>query len=54
MDIWEPAILAIKREGYSIKCNGPRGVVVAEKFSPSTNVWFFPSSLLVFLFKILE
>jgi len=24
--------LAIKREGYSIKCNGQRGVVVTEKF----------------------
>ncbi|KAG9449990.1 hypothetical protein H6P81_009955 [Aristolochia fimbriata] len=38
LDIWEPAILAIKREGYSIKCNGPRGVVVAEKFFPTTSV----------------
>ncbi|XP_068637908.1 uncharacterized protein [Aristolochia californica] len=38
LDIWEPAILAIKREGYSIKCNGPRGVVVAEKFLPTMSV----------------
>ncbi|OVA07595.1 hypothetical protein BVC80_8965g25 [Macleaya cordata] len=38
LDIWEPAILAIKREGYSIKCNGPRGVVVTEKFLPITTV----------------
>ncbi|KAF7813370.1 uncharacterized protein G2W53_034346 [Senna tora] len=38
LDIWEPATLAIKREGYSIKCSGPRGVVVAEKFSPAINV----------------
>ncbi|XP_058091666.1 uncharacterized protein LOC131237736 isoform X2 [Magnolia sinica] len=38
LDIWEPAILAIKREGYSIKCNGPRGVVITEKFSPSIAV----------------
>ncbi|KAI3971417.1 hypothetical protein MKW92_029196 [Papaver armeniacum] len=38
LDIWEPAILAIKREGYSIKCNGPRGVVVTEKFLPITAV----------------
>lgn len=38
LDIWEPAVLAIKREGYSIKCNGPRGVVVTEKFSQSTAV----------------
>jgi len=32
LDMWEPAVLAIKREGYSIKCNGQRGVVVTEKF----------------------
>lgn len=38
LDIWEPATLAIKREGYSIKCTGPSGVVVTEKFSPSTTV----------------
>ncbi|KAL2528334.1 hypothetical protein Fot_20935 [Forsythia ovata] len=38
LDIWEPATLAIKRDGYSIKCSGPSGVVVTEKFSPSTNV----------------
>ncbi|XP_068641746.1 uncharacterized protein [Aristolochia californica] len=38
LDIWEPAILAIKKEGYSIKCNGPRGVVVAEKFLQTTSV----------------
>ncbi|KAI3970497.1 hypothetical protein MKX01_024144 [Papaver californicum] len=38
LDIWEPAILAIKREGYSIKCNGPRGIVVTEKFLPITTV----------------
>ncbi|XP_043706260.1 uncharacterized protein LOC122655933 isoform X2 [Telopea speciosissima] len=38
LDIWEPAILAIKKEGFSIKCNGPRGVVVTEKFQPSTTV----------------
>lgn len=36
LDIWEHAILAIKREGYSIKCNGPRGVVVTEKFVQAT------------------
>ncbi|WCJ28944.1 hypothetical protein M5689_010611 [Euphorbia peplus] len=36
--IWEPATLAIKREGYSIKCSGSSGVVVNEKFSPSTTV----------------
>ncbi|XP_059453233.1 uncharacterized protein LOC132183813 isoform X2 [Corylus avellana] len=38
LDIWEPASLAIKREGYSIKCAGPSGVVVTEKFSPTTSV----------------
>ncbi|KAI4378837.1 hypothetical protein MLD38_016263 [Melastoma candidum] len=36
--IWEPGILAIKKEGYSIKCSGPSGVVVTKKFSPSTSV----------------
>ncbi|KAI4351939.1 hypothetical protein L6164_006238 [Bauhinia variegata] len=35
---WESAILAIKREGYNIKCSGPSGVVVTEKFSSSTAV----------------
>ncbi|KAJ4960467.1 hypothetical protein NE237_020377 [Protea cynaroides] len=38
LDFWEPVILAIKKEGYSIKCNGPRGVVVTEKFQPTTTV----------------
>lgn len=38
LDIWEQAVLAIKREGYSIKCNGPRGVVVTEKFLPTTAI----------------
>ncbi|KAJ1403966.1 hypothetical protein SESBI_26886 [Sesbania bispinosa] len=38
LDIWEPATLAIKKEGYSIKCSGPNGVVITEKFSPSTTV----------------
>ncbi|KAL5725165.1 hypothetical protein ACHQM5_008339 [Ranunculus cassubicifolius] len=38
LDIWEPAILAIKREGYSIKCIGTRGVVVNEKFLQKTSV----------------
>ncbi|KAK6645845.1 hypothetical protein PHAVU_L001768 [Phaseolus vulgaris] len=38
LDIWEPATLAIKREGYSIKCSGPNGVLITEKFSPSTQV----------------
>ncbi|XP_065877036.1 uncharacterized protein [Euphorbia lathyris] len=38
LGIWEPATLAIKREGYSIKCSGSSGVVVSEKFSSSTTV----------------
>jgi regulator of replication initiation timing len=38
MDIWEPAVLIIKREGYSIKCSGPRGVVVVEKFEQATSI----------------
>ncbi|KAJ4715770.1 Tripartite motif-containing 29 [Melia azedarach] len=38
LDIWEPATLAIKREGYSIKCTGPSGLLVTEKFSPTTTV----------------
>ncbi|CAA6665574.1 unnamed protein product [Spirodela intermedia] len=38
LNIWENAVLAIKREGYSIKASGTRGVVVAEKFSPNTQV----------------
>lgn len=38
LDIWEPAILAIKREAYSIKCIGTRGVVVTEKFMQKTAV----------------
>jgi hypothetical protein len=36
--MWEPAVLAIKREGYSIKCNGQRGVVLTEKFQQATAV----------------
>ncbi|KAG6468900.1 hypothetical protein ZIOFF_073595 [Zingiber officinale] len=36
LDIWETAILAIKRGSYSIKCNG--GVVLAEKFQSNTTV----------------
>jgi hypothetical protein len=31
-------VLAIKREGYSIKCNGQRGVVITEKFQQGTAV----------------
>jgi hypothetical protein len=40
LDVWEPAVLALKREGYSIKCDGQRDVVITEKFQPSMIVWF--------------
>lgn len=40
LGIWEPATLAIKREGYNIKYGGSSGVVVTEKFSPNTSVCF--------------
>ena len=46
--MWEPAVLAIKREGYSIKCNGQRGVVLTEKFQKATAVCPY-SSVLVFI-----
>ncbi|KAL6847736.1 hypothetical protein ACP4OV_021864 [Aristida adscensionis] len=38
LDMWEPAVLAIKREGYSIKCNGQRGIVITEKFQQATAI----------------
>ncbi|KAL8130643.1 hypothetical protein V2J09_019798 [Rumex salicifolius] len=38
LDIWEPASLSIKREGYTIKCSGPNGLLVTEKFSHATSV----------------
>ncbi|XP_062093486.1 uncharacterized protein LOC133799479 isoform X3 [Humulus lupulus] len=38
LDIWEPATLAIKRDAYSIKSSSANGVVLTEKFSPSTIV----------------
>ncbi|CAO2161827.1 unnamed protein product [Urochloa humidicola] len=38
LDMWEPAVLAIKREGYSIKCNGQRGVLITEKFQQATSI----------------
>ncbi|KAG5542075.1 hypothetical protein RHGRI_021805 [Rhododendron griersonianum] len=38
LDIWEPATLTIKSEGYSIKGSGPNGVLVTEKFLPTTKV----------------
>ncbi|KAH0908749.1 hypothetical protein HID58_032070, partial [Brassica napus] len=36
LNIWEEAMLSIKREGYSIKCSND--IMVAEKFSSSTSV----------------
>ncbi|KAL5818145.1 hypothetical protein ACOSQ3_022044 [Xanthoceras sorbifolium] len=38
LDIWEPATLVVKREGYSIKRSGTSDAVINEKFSPSTTV----------------
>ncbi|KAL1341876.1 uncharacterized protein [Arachis hypogaea] len=38
LDIWEPATLTVKKEGYSIKCSGPNGVVITEKFASSSSV----------------
>ncbi|CAH8363429.1 unnamed protein product [Eruca vesicaria subsp. sativa] len=40
LDIWEEAMLSIKREGYSIKCSND--IMVAEKFSSSTSVRLLP------------
>ncbi|XP_010251276.1 PREDICTED: uncharacterized protein LOC104593212 isoform X2 [Nelumbo nucifera] len=37
-DVWEPAILALKKEGFSIKCKGNRSGVFTEKFLQSTLV----------------
>ncbi|XP_074569729.1 uncharacterized protein LOC141826386 isoform X3 [Curcuma longa] len=38
LGIWETAILAIKRGGYSIKRNDGQRGVVAEKFQPNTTI----------------
>ncbi|KAA3475555.1 Retrotransposon gag protein [Gossypium australe] len=38
LGIWEPATLAIKRDGYTIKCSGPHGLVVTDKFHSNTEV----------------
>jgi hypothetical protein len=45
--MWGPAVLAIKREGYSIKCNGQRerGVVITEKFQHATGVCLYSSAV---------
>lgn len=49
INMWDPALLAINREGYSIKCNGQRGVVMTEKFRQATTVWFRKSFSLTLL-----
>ncbi|KAK6923300.1 hypothetical protein RJ641_011604 [Dillenia turbinata] len=38
LDIWEPAILTIKKDGYRIKCSGSNGGTITEKFSQTTSV----------------
>ncbi|KAM3214021.1 hypothetical protein ACQJBY_066440 [Aegilops geniculata] len=38
INMWDTALLAINREGYSIKCNGQRGVVMTEKFRQATTI----------------
>ncbi|KAF7137251.1 hypothetical protein RHSIM_Rhsim07G0224400 [Rhododendron simsii] len=43
LDIWEPATLAIKSEGYNIKGSGPNGVLVTEKFLPTTRFVYLGS-----------
>uniref|UniRef100_A0A453SXI1 DUF7046 domain-containing protein n=1 Tax=Aegilops tauschii subsp. strangulata TaxID=200361 RepID=A0A453SXI1_AEGTS len=56
INMWDSALLAINREGYSIKYNGRRGVVMTEKFRQATTVWFrksFSSTLLSLLLIIL-
>ncbi|XP_073286178.1 uncharacterized protein [Primulina huaijiensis] len=46
LDIWEPATLTIKRDGYSIKCSG--GDVITDKFSSSTIVSILSGSVTEF------
>ncbi|CAN6163677.1 unnamed protein product, partial [Urochloa humidicola] len=38
LQLWEPAVLVIKKDGYSIKCNGQSGVVISEKFQHVTTI----------------
>ncbi|KAM0839610.1 hypothetical protein ACQ4PT_060206 [Festuca glaucescens] len=38
LDMWGPAVLAIKRDGYSIKCIGQHGVVLMENFQQATAI----------------
>uniref|UniRef100_A0A452XW53 Uncharacterized protein n=1 Tax=Aegilops tauschii subsp. strangulata TaxID=200361 RepID=A0A452XW53_AEGTS len=40
LETWEPAVLAVTRKGYSIKCNGQCGVVVTETFQQYMAVCF--------------
>lgn len=54
LDIWETSILAIKRDGYSIKCIGPRGGVVTEKFQQNTTVWFVQLCIWLLLYSSLS
>ncbi|XP_044500442.1 uncharacterized protein LOC123221628 isoform X2 [Mangifera indica] len=49
LDIWEPATLTIKKDGYTIKCSGPTGIVITEKFSSSTNVAISMQSAVEFI-----
>ncbi|XP_021767496.1 uncharacterized protein LOC110731887 isoform X2 [Chenopodium quinoa] len=48
LDIWEPATLTIKREGYSIKGSGSNSLAVNEKFLPGTTVTITHGHLLEF------
>lgn len=38
LDIWEPALLTIKKEGYNIKSSRPGGFVVNLKFTAAMMV----------------
>ncbi|XP_039038600.1 uncharacterized protein LOC120176197 isoform X2 [Hibiscus syriacus] len=38
LDIWEPATLTIKRDGYIIKFSGPNGPVITEKLHLTTQI----------------
>jgi hypothetical protein len=48
--MWKAAVLEIKREGYSIKCNRQRDVVLTEKFQQASAVcpYSFFSSIFFF------
>ncbi|CAM0884914.1 unnamed protein product [Alopecurus aequalis] len=38
IDMWEPAVLSIKRDGYRIKYTGQGGVIITEKFTQATSI----------------